>query len=461
MTKIWKTAVAFTLLVFASSSRARFSTTQISNPTFNHCKEWGARDWDLYKDHLMTNYPDEEKMARPLGEFAKIYEKCKGSFSNFTKMTECLERMEYVARLVTKPLSARIHAWKSDEEYYKSQPKGLVDMPEEFKNGLPANWQDIVRKKDWKCVTFRSKLPTPSSKGDELSMFRTVILIPKELNGKRVMQRLLVTSKTEKPDETPSTFQIISTEHEYDGRFDEGYDKGARMNYRIYQKEGETLEHGELGDCAGCHMTGPIRIKPDYSFTPKFCGDYELETMNHDLLADSTMPNQERVLDRRLHPKPAMGNFPISNEGRVGVAGSDSVRCSHCHSDFGGERNPLLAAMNSLNPLSRLPAWITEIEIHKNMPPGIKLSFDERAKAEALLLKEQIDGIRTWLEDKRCEADPSPAPGPASGSETGARREPELRPKPGSRPATEPSPETSGELETGAEPKTKAPDTAR
>jgi hypothetical protein len=169
--------------------------------------------------------------------------------------------------------------------------------------------------------------------------------------------------------------------------------------------------HKSINGCVECHMTGPIRVKPDPAFQPNFCGDYDLKAFNEKLLNDSTMPNQENLIDPRLHPRPDMGTFPISKDGRVGVDGPGAVHCIDCHTEWGGVRNPILVGTRDTNPLSELPLWSFELDLHRNMPPGANLSDIEWQKAKELLLKEQVDGIRKWVLGTNCDkvsASPKP-----------------------------------------------------
>jgi hypothetical protein len=87
------------------------------------------------------------------------------------------------------------------------------------------------------------------------------------------------------------------------------------------------------------------------------------------------------------------------------------VTCSQCHNDW-GVRRPLSIMTNFKAPLSRLPIWIAEISVHQNMPPGKTLSPDNWEKAKSLLLKEQQEAIRYWIDSKKCvptTSEPLPA----------------------------------------------------
>lgn len=397
-----------TLALTGSHAFAEFSEGQLYKTDFDPCKSWNAKDWDRFKNWTMQDYPNEDLMQPRLQTFREFYGKCQPGFSD-PNMTACLERMDYIGKITLNAFQSRIHSWKSNFEYFAGQNQELVTLPPEFAGGLPENWRDIAKEKGWMCVNFKSKLRTAVAEGD--AMYRTIILRPMTVDGKQVMQRILVTSQTPDPTKETATFQIITTEHQYDGRNDGMTDKGARMNYRAYELEGSHMNQSKTNmSCAECHMTGPIRVKPDPAYQPNFCGDYDLAAFNDKLLNDSTMPNQENVRDLRLHPQADMGNFPISKDGLVGVDGPGAKHCIDCHTEWGGVRNPLAVAMNYGHPLSRLPLWAYEIDVHKNMPPGITLSKNEWEKAKELLLKEQISGVRSWLLGKTCDKAPRPAP---------------------------------------------------
>lgn len=402
-------------LTVSLSARAEFNASQIEDADFDHCQKWSPKDWDQYKSYLLKEYPSDDLLRPEFEDFQKIYSKCKTKFTNFAPMVQCLERAEYLGKLLNRH-NKPIHVSKTNEEYFNSQNEELLKLPPEFKNGVPSNFKEIANKNGWKCVTFKSKLKTAVDHGN--AMYRTIFAIPRKVQGKTVMQRILATSLTPDPSKSLGTIQIISTEHDYDGRVQNGEDKGAKMHYRIFVSKDDTLQYFKKGNsCAECHMTGPIRIKPDAGFEPDLCGDYDLKALNEELLKDSTEPNQEEVLDPRLHPQPTIGNFPISADGKVGVDGPGSVRCIDCHNDVGGPRRPLQVGTYYLGPISQLPMWSEEVRIHQHMPPGKQLSVAEWEKAKKLLLKEQQDGIRAWLDAKKCDgtkiqnSNPEPQPG--------------------------------------------------
>lgn len=384
------TVLFFSICLLVAHARAEF----------DYCKDWRPQDWERLKEYVMEPYPNEKIMTPRLTDFSALYSKCKGRFADNDKMNQCLERLDYISRIVTKPEEAKIHAWKTNEDYFQSQIPELMDLPHQFKGGMPGNWREIAQENGWKCINFKSKLPTEGPDG--AAWYRTIFLIPKKINGKSALQRLLVTSLTPEPDKTANTIQIISTEHEYDGRYDGGGDKGARINFRAYDSvHGVPKLSKGNNSCVECHFAGPIRVKPDYTFTPTFCGDYDLKTFNDTALKDATNPNKEDVLDPRLHPNPEIGVFPISVDGVVGKEGPGSVSCTTCHVEQ-GIRHPLIVGMGT-KPLTRLPFWRYEIDLHRNMPPGKKLSDEEWGRAKKLLNEEQIQGVKSWLAGFKCE----------------------------------------------------------
>lgn len=403
------------LFIVSGMVQAEFNADQLKDKRINVCEVWQPADWDKFKEYVLNYYPDEYMMQDGLKQFRDAFKKCATQI-NSAGLTACTERMDYLGKIAIDAPRSNIHAWKTNKEYFNSIRPEFKNPPIPFLGGLPENWIDVVNSNGWKCVTFKSKLPTYKPDVGE-ALYRTIILRPMTVDGKRVMQRLLITSFDPNPVQSPYTFQTITTEHEYDGRIDNGFDKGARINFYAAER-GKYSVHGGMrmidssfnGGCIGCHFTGPIRVKPDDSFKPKFCGNYDLEAFNNDLLSDSTTPNQENLLDPKLHPRPTLGKFPISKDGKVGVDGAGSTSCSTCHNDVGGVRNPLIAAVDIGNPISDLPDWEYEIEIHQNMPPGRTWTQAEWDKAKLLLGEEHRAGIRNWVTALKCEKPPSPKP---------------------------------------------------
>ena len=63
------------------------------------------RDWDLAKDYVLANYPDEKKMVERMRQFRLARHLCKPETVR-AGLYECLDRLDYMSKIVIASLGS-------------------------------------------------------------------------------------------------------------------------------------------------------------------------------------------------------------------------------------------------------------------------------------------------------------------------------------------------------------------
>ncbi|MBH47180.1 MAG: hypothetical protein CME71_03315 [Halobacteriovorax sp.] len=234
------------------------------------CPEKTPKQWAEYFIQRSENLASS---LRPLEE---IWEDCGATFE-LNGVKACAERVLKSARQTQYTrYNGHSMGWEvSDTDYISSVPDGYLDLPREFKDGLPANYQELAREKGWKMVEYRSRtVPNPPYG----SFSRVLFLIEGEKVDKWIQFTL-----PEDPNNKERLIDFIALEKP------EGPNDKATPYFTQYWRDGNSRNpkmrtSGSFDNCYSCHPNGMRELSPEpgsYSAEGAQNLDYMREAMTN------------------------------------------------------------------------------------------------------------------------------------------------------------------------------------
>ncbi|MGE0527058.1 MAG: hypothetical protein AB7P49_08350, partial [Bdellovibrionales bacterium] len=256
------------LLRALSAMAALFLFTSTSYSNEIQCENWSPAEWDRYldKDLLRPGAHTEEIYNVLLG----LKKKCATSISTLG-LEPCLERtLGYYKQFSINNVGRTFSRVMNDDEYLASQPQDVMQIPQEFRNGLPANWREISKRKGWKYALFHSG---SGSSG------RLIFQIP----GEKYNRLLLYADLGDPPSNDPTTYDHVQMQAI------EKTDPKSNSPAKYYFREWKVEESNKPpvlstrgGTCIECHFSGPRAIEPiaNPSFKSELGGVKNLQAFN-------------------------------------------------------------------------------------------------------------------------------------------------------------------------------------
>ncbi|MBX9769411.1 MAG: hypothetical protein K2X47_19200, partial [Bdellovibrionales bacterium] len=137
------------LVLFSHLSIAQSATCRSNDSQF-----WAFINASVVKISKYQDSVDSHFLTR----VAERIESCAPSIRQAQICTSNLLKFAKAASL-KQGLGHRYGLIQSDKEYLADQKvRAMVELPPEFKNGLPKNWKTIAKQKGWKYLEFGSSM---------------------------------------------------------------------------------------------------------------------------------------------------------------------------------------------------------------------------------------------------------------------------------------------------------------
>jgi hypothetical protein len=393
----------FALILFMSP--VSFGADKAPYTDWHQCKSWTTSEWDLYLSNMLKFYvvgsepqglissqPSPSDYLGTLNQTLRdAQDYCKNQVAQLG-LNRCLDRIMGFSSQFAGGGKGMFSARMTDEEYYASQPPGVMELPPEFAkapNGLPKNWREIAKKNGWKWALFDSGTS---------SQTRLVMYIP----GK-VYDRMLVYYTFDSENHDPTTFESVQMQG-IENRSDNGLPKYFFKSWGFHPPDGLPQPQVSGGRCVSCHVSGPRAIVPrthskyDPTITPELGGVASIDELN-DLMV------RKKPLD--YSPYYDLKYFP--SHMQVG----SNHQCIECHN--GKQRNSLSFSVTQFGEFNFMNVD-RKVDTERTMPkqPWAEWTSRERQKAATELDWEFRTKLGAWLSEKKCDAskpaDTSPTP---------------------------------------------------
>lgn len=277
------------------------------------------------------------------------------------------------------------------DQYYKQHPKdGSMDLPKEFADGLPDDWEDVARKNGWKYARYESKLVAARPHGTHT---RILFQVPNPNGTSNTDQWIQVTVPKNPGDPQEQIIDMITVK------------KGAAPdgNDQIYFKQFWRDEKGKhpvaapsmASNCYSCHPNGMRELHPNLGSVPSIspvAGD-DLSGVPRDKLLQARVDQFNKkmssysiswgdTLNRKSHGPP------------LGMQLGSKYNCTGCH-DGSYDRGPLTGTTN-------LDHIRFKMLVEKSMPPNVTLTDAERQALYDKLVADRNTDTKAWLKTIPC-----------------------------------------------------------
>lgn len=209
------------------------------------CPEKSPKEWAEYFTQRSSNLSANRQTLQ------NIWRDCEATF-RLNGVQACAER---VVKRAEKEEFNRYNGhsmgWEvSDRDYLSSVPDGYLDMPREFKDGLPSNIREIAKDKGWKVIQYDSRtVANPPNR----SYGRTLVLVP----GEKVDKWIQFTS-----DNTRGKGQLIDF---VAMEKPTSPDDKAKPYYTQYMRDSNgrnPTQRQSFDNCYSCHPNGMRELSP-------------------------------------------------------------------------------------------------------------------------------------------------------------------------------------------------------
>lgn len=374
---------AFFLIILSSVLSSAQSTSPVSlNLKITQCKEWSKSDWDKFIQSQLngsTSYYIFQHIQRA----EKI---CPENMSS-NSVNRCVSRiLGYYGQFLSNK-GGMFSSRMSDDEYIKSQPEGVLELPSELansSNGLPTNWKQIAEKNGWKWVLFHS---------DTANEPRLVFYIPGKTYNRLLVYYSFNTRSTDPSSWVGLQMQAIENKQEKsDGKLPKYYFKS--WGFDGHNKTPKMAYTG--GRCVDCHISGPRAVVPQSN--PKFStqwGGVKSVSEFNELIVKKGNLDYSPYYDEKYFP----------NHLQIGKD------CVLCHD--GKDRSSLARSIDSSSGEFNLTNIHRKVVIDLTMPReyyGPSLDPNDREKMVLDIEKDFKDKLNAWLTETPCD--------PANGKST-------------------------------------------
>ncbi|MEW6055043.1 MAG: hypothetical protein AB1540_00385 [Bdellovibrionota bacterium] len=130
------------------------------------CQKWTVREWNDFRSKAALTYP---RFAYTV--FDKVFQKCEARIRALG-LTECFKNMKGLTAL--KRVMSIENGMGFDiptRQYLAKQPKWVVELPHEFRKGLPKNWKEVAETKGWEVLYYHSSVLDDRDNGRALFYF--------------------------------------------------------------------------------------------------------------------------------------------------------------------------------------------------------------------------------------------------------------------------------------------------
>lgn len=331
------------ILLFSSLATASAASCPEKTP-----EEWA--EFFMTKTAAITQrtyYPD--------AELQQIQRDCAATFQ-LTGVNKCSERILKRAELRGLERN-RDHSmgWEvSDSDYTNSVPDGYLDMPREFKDGLPDNYAELAKQKGWKMLEYRSRtVPNPPN-----SSFSRVLFL---VEGEKVDKWIQFTLP-ENDTNTEQLIDFIAMEKPTSA------DDKATPYYTQYWRDRQGRNpkmrtQGSFDNCYSCHPNGMRELSPEpgsYSAEGAESLDYMKQAMTNYTKGRGSVDYKGA-----LHPE------------QYGPPMGEGQGCVKCHNNGDGIHEESRGAINSRHSNGHIQHKMTEdMTMPVTMIPMEKEFFD-------------------------------------------------------------------------------------
>lgn len=349
----------------------------MANTLGTDCREWKGSDWNDYLEHELFAFNTNPK--RIIAEIEKRKKMCIGA-TNSSNLNECTKRIsDYFSQFNNNSNDYMFSAVMKNDDYIASQPEGVMELPEEFKNasnGLPENWEEVAKKNGWKWVLFHS---------DTANEPRLVFYIPGEKYDKMLVYYSFNTRDTSPSSWVGLQMQAVQkkTNEGKKPELPKYYFKS--WGFSKFLRKPEVAHTG--GRCVQCHISGPRAL------IPKKRPAFETRMGGVDSISDfNSLIVQKGELD--YSPYYNMKAFP-----RHLQIGSDCVQCHN-----GKDRQSLAFSVDSYGQFE-IENIHRKVVREESMPMEFyeSLSDSDRMEMTRSVVGDYQQKIREWVTEISCE----------------------------------------------------------
>lgn len=332
-----------------------FSFLGLASAFAGSCPEKSPKEWAEYFIQRSS------QLSSNLQAFEDVLDDCEATFQ-LNGVQACAERIIKKARHteITR-YNGHSMGWEvSDSDYINSVPDGYLDLPDEFKNGLPENYKELAEQNGWKMLEYRSRtVPNPP-----YSSFSRVLFL---VEGEKVDKWIQFTLP-ENSTNNERLIDFIALEKPT------GPDDKATPYFTQYWRDANSQNptmrsSGSFDNCYSCHPNGMRELSPEPgSYTQEGA---ETLTYIKDKMANYTLGRGTVDWGGALHPAdygPPMGQ---------------AQGCVKCHNNGEGSHELSRGAINPRHdrghishkmtqdmsmPVAMLPMEKSFLEFMENIP---------------------------------------------------------------------------------------------
>ncbi|PIP88665.1 MAG: hypothetical protein COW01_14090 [Bdellovibrionales bacterium CG12_big_fil_rev_8_21_14_0_65_38_15] len=238
------------ILLFSSLTTANAGSCPEKTP-----QEWAEFFMSKTATIIKDNYPSRYYNGQTHDELKQIAEDCAATFQ-LNGVNQCADRIIQRSKLrILEDDNDHSMGWEvSDSDYINAVPQGYLDLPDEFKDGLPDNYAEIAKNKGWKMLEYRSRtVPNPPNR----SFSRVLFLVEGEKVDKWIQFTL-----PESSEKKEQLIDFIAMEKPTSPG-----DK-ATPYYTQYWRDKQSRNpkmrtQGEFDNCYSCHPNGMRELSPE------------------------------------------------------------------------------------------------------------------------------------------------------------------------------------------------------
>ena len=301
----------------------------------------------LFSDEYGTDVVSQNQGSAAT-EILDLKLKCSSVFKE-KNVDQCFNNIFGFSKEIQKIYSYTRSGSFDMSEIYKNVNKKSIDLPKEFKNGLPKNWKEIAQEKKWKFLEYRSRT-VANPPHNQYSR----ILFQIEIDG--IDQWIQFTVPDPEMPGQPLLIDVIGMEKP-DPKL--GLDR-PRINFAQYARdtsgENPSLVHS-TDACYRCHSTGMRQLNP----------------------APGSFETQNGVVDefnKKMESYDSTDWSKFIDVQKLGPHFGEKQNCTSCHNNFesyeGSPRGAIHYMFNTRHIEHKMLAEVS-------MSPG-SLNSDERKK---------------------------------------------------------------------------------